>query len=438
MKIVALLLFAWAFAGASQALALPSFAVQSSQPCSACHVGSFGGRLKELGRDFKLNGYATSDNNDHYIPFNVSIRSSFTHTDADIVGGASDGFDVNDNAAFDGVSIAYGGKIFDNVGGVARVNYNGIRQTWAWGGFDLRYAEEVTMLGADAIVGTYVNNGPSRSDIFENLNSGVPTTSSGLSRRPRGGFVVNSLGGLVAGLGAYTMIDERFYVELAAYDGLNRDTLNTLGVDPLNGSDEIKGIIPYGRAAYVQNFGDDHHTFAFGTSMTSTDVYPKGNESAGHNRFTEVGADLHYAHTFDPAKSTSDYFAARVAIMHQQASLDASHALSGTKEENEFTALKADATYSMDATVTTMVQYFSNNGTKDVKRWSGNGNVDSRGWIAQVDYSPWGKPDSPVDWFNLRVSASYTAYEEFNGDTLKASDRNTFFVGLALHGTTAQ
>ena len=423
---------------AQNAYAVPSFGIQTSQPCSACHVGSFGGRLKELGRDFKLNGYATSDNKEHYIPFSVSVRGSYTHTDADIAAGASDGFDVNDNAAFDGVTIAYGGKLFDNIGGIARIGYNGIRQTWAWGGVDLRYAEETTIFGSEAVVGGYINNGPSRSDLFENLNSGAPTASSSLSRRPRGGFVVNALGGLVAGIGAYTLVDNRIYLELAAYDGLNRDTLNALGLDPLNGSDEIKNFVPYARAAYTQNFDEDRHTITVGTSATITETYPKGNEHAGNNRFTELGADLHYALTFDPARTTSDYIGARIAVMHQQADLKASHALSGTRGENDYTAIKADITYSLDATVTSTIHYFANNGTKDSKRWGGNGNVDSRGWVAQVDYVPWGKPDSPIDWFNLRLSASYTAYEEFNGNTVTASDRNTFFVGLALHGTSAQ
>src|SRR5438067_15493 len=39
------------------ASAVPSFSVQTDQPCSACHVNSFGPRLKQMGRDFKLYGY---------------------------------------------------------------------------------------------------------------------------------------------------------------------------------------------------------------------------------------------------------------------------------------------------------------------------------------------------------------------------------------------
>jgi hypothetical protein len=36
--------------------AVPAFAVQTSQPCAACHVGAFGPQLKPFGRDFKLHG----------------------------------------------------------------------------------------------------------------------------------------------------------------------------------------------------------------------------------------------------------------------------------------------------------------------------------------------------------------------------------------------
>ena len=40
--------------GTRQALALPSFAVQTGQPCANCHIGAFGPQPTPQGRDFKL------------------------------------------------------------------------------------------------------------------------------------------------------------------------------------------------------------------------------------------------------------------------------------------------------------------------------------------------------------------------------------------------
>src|SRR5215472_10335335 len=42
------------------AQALPSYAAQTDQPCTACHVGSFGPQLTPTGRAFKIGGYTQS------------------------------------------------------------------------------------------------------------------------------------------------------------------------------------------------------------------------------------------------------------------------------------------------------------------------------------------------------------------------------------------
>ena len=39
------------------AQALPAFAAQTGQTCTACHIGGFGPQLTPLGRAFKIGGY---------------------------------------------------------------------------------------------------------------------------------------------------------------------------------------------------------------------------------------------------------------------------------------------------------------------------------------------------------------------------------------------
>src|SRR5271168_808800 len=105
-----LLLSAW-LGFATQALAVPSFADQTGQPCAACHVGAFGPQLKPYGRDFKLHGYTASDGQDHGLPLAFTTLESFSHTQAAQPGGAAPGFAANNNFALDQVSLYYAGRV---------------------------------------------------------------------------------------------------------------------------------------------------------------------------------------------------------------------------------------------------------------------------------------------------------------------------------------
>src|SRR5580704_14667817 len=93
------------------AAAVPAFAIQTGQPCAACHVGAFGPQLKPFGRDFKLHGYVGNDGKDHGLPLALTARTSFTHTSVPQDGGAAPGFRPNDNAIIDVISMYYAGRI---------------------------------------------------------------------------------------------------------------------------------------------------------------------------------------------------------------------------------------------------------------------------------------------------------------------------------------
>jgi hypothetical protein len=99
-----LILLLLAALGTRPALAVPAFAVQTGQPCAACHVGAFGPQLKPFGRDFKLHGYVGNDGKDHGLPLAMTSRASFTHTWEPQPGGAAPGLKPNDNLIVDAVS----------------------------------------------------------------------------------------------------------------------------------------------------------------------------------------------------------------------------------------------------------------------------------------------------------------------------------------------
>jgi hypothetical protein len=58
------------------------------------------------------------------------------------------------------------------------------------------------------------------------------------------------------------------------------------------------------------------------------------------------------------------------------------------------------------------------------------GPLNSAGVIAEVAYAPFSKPDSPVQFLNLRFAARYVAYTEFNGIARGAGGNNALNLSL--------
>ncbi len=64
----------------ARARAVPIFAYQTGQPCTACHIGAFGLELTRLGRMFKINGYTMAGNSAPVIPLAVFVQGGYTNT----------------------------------------------------------------------------------------------------------------------------------------------------------------------------------------------------------------------------------------------------------------------------------------------------------------------------------------------------------------------
>ena len=102
------------------AMAVPSFADQTGQPCQGCHVGGFGPQLTPFGREFKLRGY-TMRTNSKALPIAAMAVGSFSHTAKDQASPPASGFHRNDNFAFDEGSIFLAGGMGSHFGGFAQV-----------------------------------------------------------------------------------------------------------------------------------------------------------------------------------------------------------------------------------------------------------------------------------------------------------------------------
>lgn len=201
---------------ASPAFAIPSFADQTGQPCSACHVGSFGPALTPTGREFKLEGY-TWDGGDSTLPHvSAMLQTYLTHTEKGQPGGAAPHFGDNNNLSVSQVSLFYGGKLFDHVGAFFQATYDGVARRVAWDLLDIRYADTAKFGDTNAVVGVSINNNPTVQDLWNSTPAwGTPFSGTDLAPGPVAApLITGGLGGQVLGTTAYAMWDGWLYTEV--------------------------------------------------------------------------------------------------------------------------------------------------------------------------------------------------------------------------------
>jgi len=429
-----ILLLLSAALGARQALAVPSFAIQTSQPCAACHIGSFGPQLTPFGRDFKLHGYVASDGKDHGLPLAFTTQTSFTHTAVAQPGGAAPGFKPNDNVAVDQASLYYAGRITPQVGAFIEFMFDGVNQQPQLGNADIRYAREGQLFGQDVVWGITANNSPTVQDPWNSTPVwGFPYNQSALAPTPMAAPLVDGgLGQRVAGIGAYMLWNNLLYLEADAYKGLGPAALRMVGQVPIDGSDRTTAFMPYARLAVIRDW-QSHHV-ELGAYALSANVVPGDNQTFGlSTRKTDAALDANYQYISDPTKVTSDRLSVHATYIHETARMEASEAqaLTGALLDHSLDTMRVDISYSFAATVTPSVQYFRTTGTADVNYWATtNGSPNSDGMILEVAYVPWGKPDSPFPNFNLRLALQYVNYFGFDGSSTNARSNNNFFFSL--------
>jgi len=416
------------------ALAVPSFAIQTGQPCATCHIGAYGPQLTPQGRDFKLHGYVSGDGKDHGVPIAFATQTSFTHTEAPRPGGVAPGFKPNDNVAFDQAAIYYAGRIAPEVGGFIKFTYNGVRQQPSLGNVDIRHASEAELFGKSLLWGITANNNPTVQDPWNSTPAwAFPYTRSSLVRSPLGSPLVSGrLRQRVVGAGVYALWNDLLYFEADAYKGLSDDALSTLGQGPVGGGDRTTAFLPYARVAFIRDW-EKHHV-EVGAFGLSANTVPGNNQTFGvTTRETDVAFDATYQYITDPTKVDSNRLSAHATYIHGAARMraDAAQALTGALLDHSLDTARFDVSYSFAATVTPSVQYFRTTGTADTKYWkTPNGSPNSDGMNFEIAYVPWGKPDSPFPNLNVRLTAQYVSYFRFNGSSTNARDNNTFFFSF--------
>ncbi len=415
----------------SPARAVPAFAVQTGQPCAACHVGAFGPQLKPFGRDFKLHGYQGNDGQDHGLPLATTMKLSFTHTGAPQTGGAAPGYSANDNVAFDALSIYYAGRISPELGAFIETTFDGVAQKLHSDNTDIRHVGEGQLFGQDVLWGLTANNGPTVADPWNSSPVwGFPYNRSPLAPTPMAATLVD--GGLaqrVIGAGAYILWNNLVYGEVDAYKGLDSNALAATGQDA--DGFNTTAFVPYARLALIKDF--ERHHIELGAYGLTGNVVPGGNQTFGlGTRVTDTALDATYQLIVDPAHVTSDMISAHATYIHEVGNIDPSapQGLFGTFQHTLDT-LRADVSVSFAATVTPTVQYFRTTGTADAAFWgTPNGSPNAEGMIFELAYVPFGKPESKFNTLNLRFAVQYVDYLVFDGTSASARDNNNFYFSI--------
>ena len=426
----------------TQALAVPSFAVQTGMPCSACHVGGFGPQLTPLGRQFKLEGYTMRAGDSFTVPFSAMAVASFLHTQSDQAEPPAPHYGVNDNVTLDQVSLFAAGGIGDHFGGFSQFTYDGVGRAFSWDNLDLRAVDHVTIGGSDVLIGASLNNAPGVQDIWNTMPAwGFPYTDSDLAPAPAAGTIMaGALAQSTLGVSAYAWWDNSIYTEAGLYWTPAHGFLRAMGADPDEGGGRIAGAAPYLRIAYQKDYGDQN--FQFGAFGLFPSLYPGGDRSTGmSDRYADIGLDG----TYQFMGTGENIYEIQAIFTHERQSLNATYALEGSANaHNTLNDFRLDGSYYWHNEIGGSVQYFNTWGSTDAVLYGGSltGTPDSSGVLFQIDGTPFGNESSSLGpRFNLRVGIQYRIYAKFDGASTNydglghnASDNNTLriFAWLAL------
>ncbi len=421
--------FLFLISSSGNAMAIPSYARQTGLSCSACHT--IFPELNSFGRQFKLNGYTltgiktinqTRKNKKggerkvlkllRISSLSAMFQTGFTHVNKTIPG------TQNNNIEFpQQLSLFYGGQITPHMGSFIQVTLDA-SGTFGMDNTDIRYANR----SKGKIPFTYgftLNNNPTVQDIWNTTPAwGFPYTSSGVAPTPAASPIIDNLGGMVAGLGGYGLINHLFYFEFTGYGTAQ------LGINmppDATATGVVKGIAPYWRAAIQHQWAKSY--VEAGTFGISVKTYPSGVTGMTDN-YTDLGFDLQYEFMFKKGQ-----FTLHTSYVNEKQTLNATYASTNSQNlSNRLNAFKIDGSLFLNTGINFTMGYFNTTGTEDNVLYGPANIPNSNGIIAQFDYLP---------WKNTKISLQYTAYNKFDGAKTNydgsgrnASDNNAIYLQL--------
>ncbi len=427
--------------------ALPAFAAQTGQPCTACHVGAFGPQLTQYGRLFKITGYTMQGGSGPLanIPLSAFLLGSYTNTDKGQGSPAAEHYGANGNFAVDQISVYLAGRVSDHFGGFVQGTFDGVASAFALDNTDLRAVEPFTLKGHDVESGLSLNNGPMVQDPY---NTGYawnyPYVASALAPTPQAGTVLGGpLLGNTVGLTAYAWVDQALYLEAGGYETMAPRLLHMTGTTYGPGSET--GIAPYARIAYEWNWGANSAHIgeaAFYSRFNPTISNYSTDGSMGHDTYADLFTDAGYQ--FIPADGRHS-FTVDSFYNHESQDLKGTSNAGGSSQPSGYLhETRTTLTYFYQRTYGLIGSWQKIWGRQNATLYpddgpvtgSANGKPNSNAFIIEAAWIPFGKSESwGAPLANLRLGAQYTIYTEFNGAHYdydgagrNASDNNTLYL----------
>lgn len=223
------------------------------------------------------------------------------------------------------------------------------------------------------------------------------------------------------------MWDNMWFSEMAAYGGLERDTLRIAGMQTMDGP----GAVPYGRLTLGREFLEGQDYLGLGAYGLTTSVQPTAISGFGNDSYTDMALDGTWRWAAHPESSTSESVTVHALVLHEDENLMASHAIFGANSSDELVVFRTDASFAAGGNLVPTVQFFRIAGSADpVRLGTPDGCPDSKGWITEIAYLPSDNAHSPLNWFNIRLSIEFVAYSEFDGTSHNAAHSNTVLFHL--------
>ncbi|MDE2007222.1 MAG: hypothetical protein KGI51_11690 [Rhodospirillales bacterium] len=426
------------------ATAVPAFAAQTGQACTACHVGGFGPQLTPFGRAFKLSGYTQSGGSgwEAHMPLSAMLEGSFTHTQQSMAQGAQPhGYDTNNNWVFDQASIFVAGRVTDHTGGFMQFTYSNYDNRQGGNGIvvdnsDLRpYTTTFQAFGNDLEVGLTINNNPTVQDPFNSSFAwGYPFYGPKIAPGPSAGTLISggasagpSMAGNSIGITAYAWYNEHLYLEAGGYQTMSSWMENRFGV---SGGPITPGIAPYLRAAYEWDWGNN--AAWVGAMFMRANFDPQFG--SGLDSYTDFAIDGGYQFLGDGTHIVT----VQGIYVHEFQGLNGSttnyNVTNGTTVGSDYglNSINANVAYWYKNTYGVTLAWQSIWGDNNPVLYGGlnaNGSPDTNDFTIEADWVPFGKEKSLWrPWANLKVGASYTVYTKLDGVSSGAGNNNTFFL----------
>jgi len=427
--------------------AVPSFARQTGLESGQCHLSW--PELTPVGRAFKLGGYTLikenkenkeerpwfptqSDGPPPKLPVAALLQLSGTNTRS--TAGADPGeFPRNNAATLQQFSLFYAGRITDLLGAFVQWSYDGIVHHSAVDNVDLRFAQNFSRGNFDLAYGLTLNNNPTVSDIYNTTPAwGFPFASSSVAVAANAATLIDGgLGQQVVGLGAYAMVNQTLYAEIAPYrtaDGAF--SVFRAGTDKTTDA-VLKGTAPYWRLALQHAWNEGTHSAMIGTYGIDARKFPDSLDPTGPtDRFLDTGIDAQYQYITDRHR-----FSAQVNWIREKQTLDATFGGGGASNPSDtLRTFRGKLTYYYDRQYGATLAYFRTNGDSDDSLYntgepvtgSATGSPNTSGYIVELDWLP--RRD-------IRLALQYTGYRTFNGASTNydgfgrsAKDNDTLYL----------